>query len=423
MRPQEAASMTSIESSKTATNGNSHKPGSSGREILNVGIILPTEERHPIGWLATRALGAEIEWRNGPLRIQWFVEKSGTTLWPGDLSLKINQLPENISGLEDDLDVLLGYGLTRENVEFAVDPAEAGLTPSDTASLLTRYLSPNLTQGNHPAPSLQGSILVDVNGDLPQVAADEIARHAMSIAIPVALIGAESDQIRFRERLERHNQTATNVGRDLDADEFGALIDHAAVIITTDPALQHMAQVLHGRSVFISEEPKGQILQRELWAATSGTSLPKKDPTIEAKIQRLAEIVEQTALLRLGRNIADRSGAQERERIKQLAALHEQQAFQWNEQRRHSKETIDRLRQEIHGLEHKLNSAEKEADRSRSALRAQHNRLNQLEMQTAERDQGPARLHRSVDWRSVLAQIERDALKILHWLRRQFGKG
>jgi len=423
MRRQEAASMTSIESSKTATNASSHKPASQGREILNIGIVLPTEERHPIGWLATRALGAEIEWRNGPLRIQWFVEKSGNPLWPGDLSLKINQLPENIWDLEEDLDVIMGYGLTREKVEFAVDPTEAGLTPSDTASLLTRYLSPNLVRENHPAPSLQDSILVDVNGDLPQVVADEIARHAMSTTIPVALIGTEIDQLRFREQLERHNQTATNVGTDLDAGEFGALIDRAAVVVTGDSALQHMAQVLHGRSVFISEEPKEQILQRELWAATSGTSLLKKDPTIEAKIQRLAEIVEQTALLRLGRNLADRSGAQERERIKQLTAVHEQQAFQWNEQRRHSKETIDRLRQQILGLEDQLNSAEKEADRSRSALRAQHNRLNQLEMQTAERDQGPARLHRTVDWRSVLAQIERDALKILHWLRRQFGKG
>lgn len=414
--------MTSIKSTNTAASGSSHKSAAQGRQNLNVGIVLPTEERHPIGWLATRALGAEIEWRNGPIHIQWFVEKSRPALWSSDLSLKTEELPENINELDNDLDVILGYGLASQKIEFAVDPAEAELTLSDTATLLTRYLSPNLTRGTHPAPSLQNSILVDVNGDLPQAVANEVARHAMSRTIPVALLGAEADQNRFVQQLKRHNQTATNVARDLDPDEFGALIEYAAVVVTGDAALQNMAQVLHGRSVFINPKPAEHTLQRELWAATSGTSLPRRDPTTEAKIQRLAEIVEQTALLRLGRSISNRSGAQERERIKQITLLQEQQALHWNEQRRRSKETIDYLRQEILSVESKLNFAENEAERNRRALQAQHNRLNQLEMQTAERDQGPARLHRSVDWRSVLAQIERDALKLLHWLRRQFEK-
>ena len=81
------------------------------------------------------------------------------------------------------------------------------------------------------------------------------------------------------------------------------------------------------------------------------------------------------------------------------------------------------MREELLNVEAKLDTAENEADNSRRALRAQHNRLNQLEMDIAERDQGPARLQHTGDWHSVVAQIERDALKILHWLRRQFGKG
>ena len=185
--------MTSIKSTQTAASASSYKSTSQGREILNIGIVLPTEERHPVGWLATRALGAEIEWRNGPVNIQWFADKLTPALWSADLSLKINELPESISELEGELDVLLGHGLASRKIEFGVDPAEAELTLSDTASLLTRYLSPNLTQGNHPAPSMQDSILVDVNGDLPQTVVDEIARHAMSRTIPISLIGSESD--------------------------------------------------------------------------------------------------------------------------------------------------------------------------------------------------------------------------------------
>lgn len=415
--------MTSIKSTQTAASASSYKSTSQGREILNIGIVLPTEERHPVGWLATRALGAEIEWRNGPVNIQWFADKLTPALWSADLSLKINELPESISELEGELDVLLGHGLASRKIEFGVDPAEAELTLSDTASLLTRYVSPNLTQGNHPAPSMQDSILVDVNGDLPQTVVDEIARHAMSRTIPISLIGAESDLNHFAERLKRHNQTATNVGSDLDPEEFAALIQHAAIVVTGDSALQHAAQVLHGRTVFISQNPEELTLQRELWSASSGTSLPRKNPATETKIQRLAEIVEQTALLRLDRSISERSGDQERERLKQLTKLHQQQALRWNEQRRRSKETIDYLRQDILRIESERDLAEQEASHSRRALRAQHNRLNRLEMQIAKQDQGPARLHRSVDWVSVLAQIERDLLKLLYWLRRQFRKG
>ena len=415
--------MNSIESTQTAPTQTSQESETNGRQNLNVGIVLPNDERHPVGWLATRALGTEIEWRNGPVNTQWFIEKSPPPLWADDPSLKINQLPDDINELENELDVILGHGLASKEIEFGIDPGVVELTLHDTTALLTRYLLPDLTQANHPAPSLQESIVVDVNSDLAETVAAEIARHALSKTIPISLLGSEADQSRFAAKLQRHNQTATDVGRDLDPDEFGALIQHAAVVVTEDPAVQHLAQVLHGRVVLITETSDGQTIQRDLWSATSGVSHPQLDPTVEAKIQRLAEIVEQTALLRLDRTISDRTAAQERERNEQIVTLHERQAIQWNQQRRRSKQTIDRMREELLNVEAKLDTAENEADNSRRALRAQHNRLNQLEMDIAERDQGPARLQRSVDWHSVAAQIERDALKILHWLRRQFGKG
>jgi len=415
--------MNSIESTKTAPTETSQESERNGRETLNVGIVLPNDERHPVGWLATRALGTEIEWRNGPVNTQWFVEKSTPLLWADDPALKINQLPEDINELEHALDVILGHGLASKEIEFAIDPAVVDLSLHDTTALLPRYLLPDLTQATHPAPSLQESIVVDVNSDLPETVVAEIARHALSKTVPISLLGSEADQSRFAAKLQRHNQTATNVGSDLDPDEFGALIQHAAVVVTGDPAVQHLAEVLHGRAVLITETSDGQTIQRDLWSATSGISHPQLDPTLEAKIQRLAEIVEQTALLRLDRPISYRTAAQERERNEQIATLHERQAIQWSQQRRRSKQTIDRMREELLNVEAKLDTAENEADNSRRALQAQHNRLNQLEMDIAERDQGPARLQRSVDWHSVVAQIERDALKVLHWLRRQFGKG
>ncbi|RZP37369.1 MAG: hypothetical protein EVA19_06745 [Acidimicrobiales bacterium] len=415
--------MNSIESTKTAPTETSQKSEPTGRETLNVGIVLPNDERHPVGWLATRALGTEIEWRNGPVDIHWFVEQSTPPLWADDRTLTINQLPEDINELESELDVILGHGLANKEIEFGIDPAVVELTVHDTTTLLTRYLLPDLTQANHPAPSLRESIVVDVSNDLSETVATEIARHALSKTIPISLLGSGAEQSRFAAKLQRHNQTATDVGSDLDPDEFGALIQHAAVVVTEDPAVQHLAQVLHGRAVFITEASDSQTIQRDLWSATSGISHPQPDTTLEHKIQRLAEIVEQTALLRLDRTISDRTAAQERERNHQIVTLHERQAIQWNQQRRRSKQTIDRMREDLLNLEAKLDIAENEADDNRRALRAQHNRLNQLEMDIAERDQGPARLQRSVDWSSVVAQIERDALKVLHWLRRQFGKG
>lgn len=415
--------MTSIESTTTAATKTSQESEPKGRETLSVGIILPNEERHPVGWLATRALGNEIEWRNGPVNLHWFVEKSTPVLWADDGSLKVNQLPQDLHKLENELDVILGHGLSNKEIEFGIDPAAVELTLNDTIALLTRYLLPDLTRATHPALSLQESIVVDVKGDLPEAVAAEIARHALSKTAPISLIGSEADQAGFAAKLHRHDQTATDVGSDLDPDEFGALIQHAAVVVTGDPAVQHLAEVLHGRSVLISQNSDSQTIQRDLWSATSGISHPQQDPTIEAKIQRLAEIVEQTALLRLGRTISNRTATQERKRNEQIVSLHERQAIQWNQQRRRSKQTIDQMREELLKVETQLGIAENEADNSRRALRAQHDRLNQLEMEIAERDQGPARMHRSVDWHSVVAQIERDALKALHWLRRQFGKG
>ncbi len=415
--------MTSIESTTTAATKASQESVPKGRETLSVGIVLPNEERHPVGWLATRALGNEIEWRNGPVNLHWFAEKSTPALWADDGSLKVNQLPQDLNELENELDVILGHGISKKEIEFGIDPASVELTIHDTITLLPRYLLPDLTRATHPALSLQESIVVDVKGDLSEAVAAEIARHALSRTVPISLIGSEADQAGFAAKLHRYDQTATDVGSDLDPDEFAALIQHAAVVVTGDPAVQHLAEVLHGRSVLISQNSDGQTIQRDLWSATAGVSHPRQDPTVEAKIQRLAEIVEQTALLRLGRTISNRTATQERKRNEQIVSLHERQAIQWNQQRRRSKQTIDQMREELLKVETQLGIAENEADNSRRALRAQHDRLNQLEMEIAERDQGPARMHRSVDWHSVVAQIERDALKALHWLRRQFGKG
>ena len=47
---------------------------------------------------------------------------------------------------------------------------------------------------------------------------------------------------------------------------------------------------------------------------------------------------------------------------------------------------------------------------------------NELETQVARLDQGPARLPRSIDWPSVMSQIERDLVAVLRWLRRQLGR-
>ena len=63
------------------------------RETLNIGIVLPNDDRYPVGWLATRALGREIEWRNAPVELQWFVTRTATPQWATETSLDINYLP------------------------------------------------------------------------------------------------------------------------------------------------------------------------------------------------------------------------------------------------------------------------------------------------------------------------------------------
>ena len=93
------------------------------------------------------------------------------------------------------------------------------------------------------------------------------------------------------------------------------------------------------------------------------------------------------------------------------------------QQRRRAHQSIDALRQELLQLHNELEATKDDANNTRQALRAQHNRLNELETEIARRDQGPARLQRSIDWHSVAAQLERDLVKVLRWLRRRFGRG
>ena len=139
-------------------------------------------------------------------------------------------------------------------------------------------------------------------------------------------------------------------------------------------------------------------------------------------MDRLAEIVEQTALLRLGRSLSERTIEQESERNQQLIALGNQQSVHWVQQRRRSQHTIDELRNALRQLEEERDTALTDAATSRLELRTQHRRLNELEMRVAQLDQGPARLPRTVDWSSVISQIERDLVTILRWLRRQLGR-
>ena len=69
----------------------------SGREVLRIGVILPTDERHPVRWLAARALGAELAWRNSPTDLQWFVQLPTASTWRHDTTVAINAVPENVS--------------------------------------------------------------------------------------------------------------------------------------------------------------------------------------------------------------------------------------------------------------------------------------------------------------------------------------
>ncbi len=414
--------MNSTEST-TVKNDTAANPPSNGRETLNIGIVLPSEERHPVGWLATRALGTEIEWRNAPAELQWFVPQTATSRWTDDASLNISRLPENLDELEHDVDVLVGFELAKTTSEFVVDPTSVDLTLHDATGLLRRYLQPDPSDATHPGPALKESIIVDVDDDTSDTVAAEVARHARSRELPITLIGPLDNQTRFATKLKDHNQTSTALDNDLDPEEFGAVVQYAAVIVTSDPALHQLANALHGRSVLVDDTSDSKELQRALWSAASNIAILESDRTLEDRVTRLAEIVEQTALLRLNRTITARSASQERERGEKSQKLHEQQSTHWRQQRRRAHQSIDALRQELLQLQKELDVARDDADNTRQALRAQHNRLNQLETEIARRDQGPARLQRSVDWHSVVAQIERDALRVLRWLRSQLGRG
>ncbi|MDP7067983.1 MAG: hypothetical protein QF637_10210 [Acidimicrobiales bacterium] len=414
--------MNSIEST-TAKNDTAANPPSNGRETLNIGIVLPTQERHPVGWLTTRALGTEIEWRNAPVELQWFVPRTATSQWTDDASLNISRLPENLEELEDDVDVLVGFELAETTSEFVVDPTSVDLTLHDATGLLRRYLLPDLSDSTHPAPTLKESIVVDIDDDMSDMVAAEVARHARSRELPVTLIGPSDHQTRFATKLKHYKQTSTALNNDLDPEEFGAVAQHAALIVTSDPALHQMAKTFHGRSVLVDDNLDNKELQRALWSAASNIAVLEPDGALEERVTRLAEVVEQTALLRLNRTISARSASQERERGEQSQKLHEQQSTHWRQQRRQAHQLIDALRQELLQLQKELDIARDDADNTRQALRAQHNRLNELETEIARQDQGPARLQRSVDWHSVAAQLERDVLKVLRWLRNQLGRG
>lgn len=393
------------------------------RETLNIGIVLPNDDRHPVGWLATRALGREIEWRNAPVELQWFVTPTATPQWATETSLDINYLPENIEELEHDLDVLVEFDVTDHTAEFVVDPTSIDLSLHDSIGLLRRYLPLESINAIHPAPSLKESILVDVDDQISDIAAVEIARHARSRQLPVTLIGAPQHQTGFATKLTTHNQTSTPLGNDLDPEELAAVIQNAAIVITSDITLHQLANVLHGRSVLISNNADDKEIQHHLWAASVNIASLESNPALEDRVSRLAEIIEQTALLRLNRPITSRSASQEKKRNEQSHHLHQKQSTHWSQQRRRAHQSIDALRQELLQLHNELEAAKDDANNTRQALRAQHNRLNELETEIARRDQGPARLQRSIDWHSVAAQLERDLLKVLRWLRRRLGRG
>ena len=416
--------MGSIKSPTTARSNTNAPAGSSshGRDVLHLGVILPTKERHPVGWLAARALAAELAWRNAPTDLHLLVEERKDTPWASDTSAIINKVPENFEELGSELDVVVGFVGSAEPHDFYVNPLSAGMTMDDAVALLPRYLTPSRVQETHPAPSLAESILVDAATDSSMVIAAEVARHAQSRALPISLLGSSNEQAHFATQLARYERNATDIGTDLDPEQFGAVVQRSAVVLTSDPALHHLARVLHGRSVLLDANADDQYVQRELWRA--GSALPDEHPglSIEEKIARLAEVVEQTALLRLGRPISNRSVEQEIERNQQLITLQQQQAGHWIRQRHRSQRNIDQLRQQIKQLEEERDTALADATTSRIELQRQHHRLNELEMGMAQQDQGPARLQRSVDWPSVMAQIERDLLAVLRWFRRQFGR-
>jgi len=411
-------SPTTDDSSVDASAGSS--PG--GREVLRIGVILPTEGQHPVNWLAARALGAELAWRNSPTDLQWFVQLPTASTWLNDTTIAINAVPENVLEMGGELDVVVGFNDSNNTYDFWVDPVSAEMTMTDAVALIPRYLTPSLVEEAHPAPSLSKSILVDVTTPCSDVVAAEVSRHALSRSLPISLIGPMDEQAHFATQLARHDQTATDVGTDLDPEQFGALIQHSAVVVTSDGSLHHLARVLHGRTVLLEADIDDQQIQLDLWRAVSDDTSDRPHISIEQKMDRLAEIVEQTALLRLGRSLSERTIEQESERNQQLIALGNQQSVHWVQQRRRSQHTIDELRNALRQLEEERDTALTDAATSRLELRTQHRRLNELEMRVAQLDQGPARLPRTVDWSSVISQIERDLVTILRWLRRQLGR-
>ena len=411
-------SPTTDDSSVDVSAGSS--PG--GREVLRIGVILPTEGQHPVNWLAARALGAELAWRNSPTDLQWFVQLPTASTWLNDTTIAINAVPENVLEMGGELDVVVGFNDSNNTYDFWVDPVSAEMTMTDAVALIPRYLTPSLVEEAHPAPSLSKSILVDVTTPCSDVVAAEVSRHALSRSLPISLIGPMDEQAHFATQLARHDQTATDVGTDLDPEQFGALIQHSAVVVTSDDSLHHLARVLHGRTVLLEADIDDQQIQLDLWRAVSDDTSDRSHISIEQKMDRLAEIVEQTALLRLGRSLSERTIEQESERNQQLIALGNQQSVHWVQQRRRSQHTIDELRNALRQLEEERDSALTDAATSRLELRTQHRRLNELEMRVAQLDQGPARLPRTVDWSSVISQIERDLVTILRWLRRQLGR-
>ena len=411
-------SPTTDDSSVDVSAGSS--PG--GREVLRIGVILPTEGQHPVNWLAARALGAELAWRNSPTDLQWFVQLPTASTWLNDTTIAINAVPENVLEMGGELDVVVGFNDSNNTYDFWVDPVSAEMTMTDAVALIPRYLTPSLVEEAHPAPSLSKSILVDVTTPCSDVVAAEVSRHALSRSLPISLIGPMDEQAHFATQLARHDQTATDVGTDLDPEQFGALIQHSAVVVTSDDSLHHLARVLHGRTVLLEADIDDQQIQLDLWRAVSDDTSDRSHISIEQKMDRLAEIVEQTALLRLGRSLSERTIEQESERNQQLIALGNQQSVHWVQQRRRSQHTIDELRNALRQLEEERDTALTDAATSRLELRTQHRRLNELEMRVAQLDQGPARLPRTVDWSSVISQIERDLVTILRWLRRQLGR-
>jgi hypothetical protein len=393
-----------------------------GREVLRIGVILPTEERHPVRWLAAWALGAELAWRNSPTDLQWFVQQPTASSWLHDATVAINTVPEDVSELGNELDVVVGFIDSNNTYDFWVDPASVEMTIDDAVALIPRYLTPSLVEEAHPAPSLSESILVDVTARCSDVVAAEVARHALSRSLPISLIGPMSEQAHFATQLARHGQSATDIGTDLDPEQFGSLIQRSAVVVTSDVSLHHLARILHGRTVLLEAAIDDQHLQRDLWRAVSDLPADRRDFSIEQKMSRLAEIVEQTALLRLGRSLSERTIEQESERNQQLMMLQLRQSVHWMQQRRRSQHTIDELRYALRQLEEERDTALTDAGTSRLELRTQHHTLNELEMRVAQLDQGPARLQRTVDWSSVVSQIERDLLTVLRWLRSQLGR-